>query len=82
MKHEQNFKDKHVFYKWTIDDSLEELYRMQSSTGNALQNDLSQQSNSDLMPSLSDLQNAIFLLSTLGPDSLFHVILAKAYALS
>lgn len=114
MKNEQHFNDKHVFFKWTIEDPLEGFYQSISSyiqlmiqapltIGNssfvpllpysAIQVAIKQfdfRRDSSLMgiyspatcidslPNIEDWQNALFLLSNLGPDSLLRVILSKS----
>lgn len=111
VKNEQNFKDQHVLFKWTIEDPLEEFYENLSSyffsmvrtpltlgkspcilllPYSAIQIGIEQfctlpssmpfyYSSSEInsLPKMEDWQNAIFLLSTLGPDSLLKVILTK-----
>lgn len=140
---ELQFKDKHTFYQWTINDPYEDFYQSRaefylksiapmlyslplannyglcaatsalfngsllpplssdmSTTNfdsllvNSTANESSGDSGDDEVgydnihlgrvksespPKHSDLQNAIFLLSQLGPDSLLRVILSKPY---
>uniref|UniRef100_A0A7E4V9N5 Rap-GAP domain-containing protein n=1 Tax=Panagrellus redivivus TaxID=6233 RepID=A0A7E4V9N5_PANRE len=89
ITNEAQFKDKFVFYKWTIDDPFESYYRrfadhpnmqrigipggglvMPMDSGDAVPR-------GGEPPALLDLQNAIFFLATIGPDSLFRMILSK-----
>ncbi|VDM39722.1 unnamed protein product [Toxocara canis] len=72
---ELQFADKHVFYRWTIDDGNDELVmRARNDHLSELENPLP-----PLLPAphLSDVASAVFFLSTIGPDALFRMILSK-----
>ncbi|KAE9552756.1 hypothetical protein FO519_004018 [Halicephalobus sp. NKZ332] len=89
ITNEEQFKDKYVFYRWTIKDPFEQYYRLRAEhpnmqmiqgVGGGL---VMPMSSTDLpprgaeLPTFTDLQNAMFFLSTIGPDSLFRMILMK-----
>ena len=89
ITNEEQFKDKYVFYRWTINDPFEQYYRLRAEhpnmqmvqgVGGGL---VMPMSSADIPPrgaeppTFTDLQNAIFFLSTIGPDSLFRMILMK-----
>ena len=89
ITNEAQFKDKFVFYKWTIDDQFEHYYRYRSEHPNMQQiqtpggNIVLPLDPDDIPPrggeppTHTELQNALFFLGTIGPDSLFRMILAK-----
>ena len=63
---EQQFLDKHVYYRWVGDS------RLTSGTYSRTK---------DEPPNREDVTNALFFLSTIGPDALFRMILGKALVL-
>ncbi|CAD5215844.1 unnamed protein product [Bursaphelenchus okinawaensis] len=88
ITNEEQFKDKHVFYKWTIANDMFEDYFINRLTYNNMQF----MPNSELVempdpyslpppgceaPSDDDLLQVLFFLSTIGLDSLFKIILTK-----
>uniref|UniRef100_A0AC34QSZ1 Rap guanine nucleotide exchange factor 4 n=1 Tax=Panagrolaimus sp. JU765 TaxID=591449 RepID=A0AC34QSZ1_9BILA len=85
ITNEEQFKDKYVFYRWTIDDPFEQYYQsraehpnMQMTGGGGLVfPNIDVPPRGAEIPNYNDLQNAIFFLSTIGPDSLFRMILTK-----
>uniref|UniRef100_A0AC34FE14 Rap guanine nucleotide exchange factor 4 n=1 Tax=Panagrolaimus sp. ES5 TaxID=591445 RepID=A0AC34FE14_9BILA len=89
ITNEAQFKDKFVFYKWTIEDPFDHYYQYRSEHPNMQQvqtpggHIVLPMDSEDIPPrggeppTHTDLQNAIFFLGTIGPDSLFRMILAK-----
>lgn len=76
-----------LFYKWTIEDPYEDFYRrlsehpnmqMMPSGGLVLPADQRDLPPDEAQPpTLLELQNALLFLCTIGPDSLFKIILCK-----
>jgi hypothetical protein len=86
VTNEEQFKDKFVLYRWTINDPFEDYYEyraqhpnMQFMTESGLVNQIEPPPIGAEPPNLQDIYNAIFFLSTIAPDSLFRIILSKPY---
>ncbi|KAK0418615.1 hypothetical protein QR680_013671 [Steinernema hermaphroditum] len=90
VTNEQQFKDKYVFYRWVIDDPLDDYFRRRAThpnmkpmpaggfvNGFSAAKDVLPAEVLTNLPSEADLSSAIFFLSTVGPDSLFRMILRK-----
>ncbi|KAI6177154.1 Rap guanine nucleotide exchange factor 1 [Aphelenchoides bicaudatus] len=85
VTNEHQFKDKFMFYKWTIDDPFEDYFdyrahhsNLQIMTESGLINPVEAPPLGAEPPSIADLHNAIFFLSTVAPDALFRIILGKS----
>ncbi|KAI6235374.1 Rap guanine nucleotide exchange factor 1 [Aphelenchoides besseyi] len=83
VTNEQQFRDKAMFYKWTIDDPFNDYYEYRATHPNtqfmsdALLEHVENAPIGGEVPTLSDIHDAIFFLSTVAPDSLFRIVLAK-----
>lgn len=86
VTNEEQFKDKMVFYKWTVNDPFDAYLaeRNQQSSQHLYHSqfvampDLSYPPAPGFEPpSDAELQQAIFLLSSVGLDSMFKIILSK-----
>uniref|UniRef100_A0A0N5AW49 Rap guanine nucleotide exchange factor 4-like n=1 Tax=Syphacia muris TaxID=451379 RepID=A0A0N5AW49_9BILA len=71
VKSEQQFSDKHVFYRWTNDEAELHLATKMNGDLELIEGDVPK------TPYISDIASAIFFLSTVGPDALFRMILEK-----
>ncbi|TKR65289.1 hypothetical protein L596_025713 [Steinernema carpocapsae] len=90
VTNEEQFKDKYVFYRWSIDDPLDDFFRRRARAAHPNMQPMpaggfvNGYGSSDIptevltnLPSEQDLSSAVFFLSTIGPDSLFRMILRK-----
>ncbi|VBB28110.1 unnamed protein product [Acanthocheilonema viteae] len=70
VSNELQFADKHVFYRWMI--GTTNSVHMRLTIGVIFDGE------QEMVPHVSDIAAAIFFLSTIGPDSLFRMILCKS----
>ncbi|MFH4980716.1 hypothetical protein AB6A40_007425 [Gnathostoma spinigerum] len=68
---EMQFEDKHILYRWTIDETCDAQINSLGSSSAVCQSGV------DAVPAMSDVSSAVFFLSTVGPDALFRMILSK-----
>jgi hypothetical protein len=84
VTNEQQFKDKFMFYKWTITDPFEDYFdyraqhpNLQLMAKGGLITPVETPPVGAEAPTIADLHNAIFFLTTVAPDALFRIILGK-----
>uniref|UniRef100_A0A0K0FB67 Rap guanine nucleotide exchange factor 1 (inferred by orthology to a C. elegans protein) n=1 Tax=Strongyloides venezuelensis TaxID=75913 RepID=A0A0K0FB67_STRVS len=78
VTNELQFKDCRIPYKWTIEDPLEKYFNKK-----LFRHEFEDNSDQIIKPLINeglnelDMKQALFLLSSLGPDALFRMILSK-----
>lgn len=77
-----------MFYKWTVNDPFEDYYDSRANHPNmrfmgesGLVSQIEEPPIGGEPPTISEIHDAIFFLSTIAPDALFRIILSKPYAI-